>query len=199
MSKSLGNFFTIRDVLKVHHGEVIRFFILRSHYRSPLNYSQESLDDAREGLLRLYNALSPSFGQQVEIHAIDWADPRAARFAEAMNDDFNSVIAIAVLFELAGALNRSGDPHDEMLLRQLAAVLGLLGQAPEAVRRSGLRGPEAIAGGDRLSDDAIEQLIASRAAAKKAKHYAQADQIRAELAKAGIVLEDTAGGTTWRR
>jgi cysteinyl-tRNA synthetase len=135
----------------------------------------------------------------VEVGAIDWNDPRAARFAQAMNDDFNTVIAIAVLFELAGALNRDGEKRDELLLRQLAAVLGLLGQAPEAVRRSGLRGPQAIAGGECLDDAAIEQLIASRAAAKKAKQYEQADRIRAELAKAGIVLEDTAGGTTWRR
>ena len=199
MSKSLGNFFTIRDVLKSHDGEVIRFFILRSHYRSPLNYTRESLDDAREGLLRLYNALSTPFGQPVDVGAIDWEEPRAARFAEAMNDDFNTVIAIAVLFELAGSLNRSRDSREELLLRQLAGVLGLLGQAPEAVRRSGLRGPEAIAGSGTLSDEGIEQLIATRAAAKKAKQYAQADQIRAELAQAGIVLEDTAGGTTWRR
>ena len=199
MSKSLGNFFTIRDVLKSHDGEVIRFFILRAHYRSPLNYTRESLDDAREGLLRLYNALSTSSGQQVDIGAIDWKEPRAARFAEAMNDDFNTVIAIAVLFELAGSLNRSRHPREELLLRQLAGVLGLLGQAPEAVRRSGLRGPEAIAGSGTLSDESIEQRIATRAAAKKAKQYAQADQIRAELAQAGIVLEDTAGGTTWRR
>ena len=200
MSKSLGNFFTIRDVLKQHDGEVIRFFILRSHYRSPLNYTQESLDDAREGLLRLYNSLSPSFESAVDVADIDWIDARAARFADAMNDDFNTVNAIAVLFELAGALNRSRDPQHELLLRQLAGVLGLLGQSPDTVRRSGLRGPEALAvEGESMSDDAIEQLIASRTAAKKTKQYAQADRIRDELAKAGIVLEDKAGGTTWRR
>ena len=200
MSKSQGNFFTIRDVLKTHDGEVIRFFILRSHYRSPLNYTHESLDDAREGLLRLYNARGPSSDSAVTLDAIEWNDPRAARFAEAMNDDFNTVVAIAVLFELAGALNRSRNPRDELLLRQLAAVLGLLGQSQDTVRRSGLRGPEAFAAeGECMSDDVIGQLIASRAAAKKAKQYAQADQIRDELAKAGIVLEDSAGGTTWRR
>ncbi len=200
MSKSLGNFFTIRDVLKEHDGEVIRFFILRSHYRSPLNYSQDSLADAREGLLRLYNALSASFTEPVDIAAIDWKDPRAERFAEAMDDDFNTVIAIAVLFELAGALNRSRERRDELLLRQLAAVLGLLGQAQDAVRRSGLRGAHALSTGTgTLTDEAIEQLIASRAAAKKAKRYAEADAIRADLASQGIVLEDTAAGTTWRR
>jgi cysteinyl-tRNA synthetase len=199
MSKSLGNFFAIRDVLQDHDGEVIRFFILRSHYRSPLNYSQESLDDAREGLLRLYNALSPSHGGPVDATGIAWDEPRAARFAEAMDDDFNTPIAIAVLFELAGALNRDRDPGDERLLRQLAGVLGLLGQGQEAVRRTGLRGGKAAAAAGRLDEDAIERLIAERAVAKKAKQYARADEIRAELASAGIVLEDTAAGTSWRR
>ena len=201
MSKSLGNFFTIRDVLKAYDGEVIRFFILRAHYRSPLNYSMTSLEDARESLLRLYNALSPTFGAPVDSDSIDWEEPRAARFAEAMNDDFNTPIAVALLFELAGTLNRGRDPDDERLLRQLAAVLGLLGQPYDAVRRSGLRGGDAIAEAEArgLDDDAIERLIAQRTLAKKEKQYARADEIRAELAAAGIVLEDTAAGTTWRR
>ena len=200
MSKSLGNFFTIRDVLQEHDGEVIRFFILRSHYRSPLNYTQESLADAREGLLRLYNALSPSFDGPVEIAAIDWSEPRAARFAEAMNDDFNTVVAVAVLFELAGALNRSRERGDELLLRQLGAVLGLLGQAHDEVRRSGLRGSRALGAVGAAPDDAaIEAMIARRGEAKKAKRYAEADAIRGELAALGIVLEDTPAGTTWRR
>jgi cysteinyl-tRNA synthetase len=231
MSKSLGNFFTIRDVLKDHDGEVVRFFILRSHYRSPLNYTRESLDEAREGLLRLYNALSAAggeasveqgVGERVEegIEAgietahktgaeteaetrIDWQDPRAERFAAAMNDDFNTVVAVAVLFELAAECNRGGAPGDRLLLRQLAAILGLLGQAPEAVRRSGLRGSSAAAaveaGAGQLSDEAIEQRIATRAAAKKARQYAEADAIRAELAALGILLEDSATGTRWRR
>ena len=200
MSKSLGNFFTIRDVLQEHDGEVIRFFILRSHYRSPLNYTQESLADAREGLLRLYNALSPSFDGPVEVAAIDWSEPRAARFAEAMNDDFNTVVAVAVLFELAGALNRSRERGDELLLRQLGAVLGLLGQAQDEVRRSGLRGSRALeAVGAAPDDAAIEAMIARRGEAKKAKRYAEADAIRGELAALGSVLEDTPAGTTWRR
>ena len=200
MSKSLGNFFTIRDVLQEHDGEVIRFFILRSHYRSPLNYTQESLADAREGLLRLYNALSPSFDGPVEVAAIDWSEPRAARFAEAMNDDFNTVVAVAVLFELAGALNRRRERGDELLLRQLGAVLGLLGQAQDEVRRSGLRGSRALeAVGAAPDDAAIEAMIARRGEAKKAKRYAEADAIRGELAALGIVLEDTPAGTTWRR
>jgi cysteinyl-tRNA synthetase len=117
-----------------------------------------------------------------------------------MNDDFNTVVAIAVLFELAAECNRSRDERDEMLLRRLASVLGLLGKTQQAVRRSGLRGSQAVAEGDgALTDMAIAQLIESRAAAKKAKQYERADAIRAELAEKGIVLEDTATGTTWRR
>jgi cysteinyl-tRNA synthetase len=223
MSKSLGNFFTIRDVLKDHDGEVVRFFILRSHYRSPLNYTRESLDEAREALLRLYNALSAradgapteagiEAGGEAVIEpgiepgteaAIDWQDPRAERFAAAMNDDFNTVVAVAVLFELAAECNRGGAPGDRLLLRQLASILGLLGQAPEAVRRSGLRGSSAAKAAEdgvgQLSDEAIEQQIAKRAAAKKARQYAEADAIRAELAALGILLEDSATGTRWRR
>jgi cysteinyl-tRNA synthetase len=200
MSKSLGNFFTIRDVLEEHDGEVIRFFILRSHYRSPLNYTADSLADAREGLLRLYNALSADFDAPVRVADIDWTEPRAARFADAMNDDFNTVVAIAVLFELASALNRTRDPRDELLLRQLGAVIGLLGQSQEEVRRSGLRGRKALAQAAQALDDAgIEAMIARRTEAKKARRYADADAIRAELAAQGIVLEDTPAGTTWRR
>ena len=167
MSKSLGNFFTIRDVLKKFDGEVIRFFIVRSHYRSQVNYSDAGLDDARESLLRLYNALStdwPAAQAQVEgqtgqgaaasagagqaaaictegeaaraaVAAIDWSEPRAMRFAEAMDDDFNTPVAVSVLFELATDLNRTRDPAIERQLRGLAAVLGLLGQDPVAVRR----------------------------------------------------------------
>jgi cysteinyl-tRNA synthetase len=200
MSKSLGNFFTIRDVLQGYDGEVIRFFILRSHYRSPLKHSSESLEEAREALLKLYNALTPEFAQEADPGAVDWSDPRAERYAQAMNDDFNTVVAIAVLFELAGEVNRGRDPRDELLLRQLAAVLGLLGQPADAVRRSALRG-RGVPGGDGPgpAEAEIQALIATRAAAKKAKQYAEADRIRAGLAKAGIVLEDTAQGTTWRR
>jgi cysteinyl-tRNA synthetase len=203
MSKSLGNFFTIREVLEDHDGEVIRFFILRSHYRSPLNYTADSLADAREGLQRLYNALSADFdaaGEAAGVAAgIDWQDPRAARFADAMNDDFNTVVAIAILFELAGALNRNRDPRDERLLRELGAVLGLLGKPQDEVRRLGLRGRKALGGGNGPDDAAIEAMIGRRGEAKKAKRYAEADAIRAELAAMGIVLEDTPAGTTWRR
>ena len=203
MSKSLGNFFTIRDVLKSFDGEVIRFFILRSHYRSPLNYTLAALDESREGLLRLYNALgsagSDTADVAADVAAIDWQDPRAARFAEAMNDDFNTPVAIAVLFELAGALNRARDPGAERLLCNLAAVLGLLGQPIAQVRRSGLRGSHPDESGSAPDDAEIERLIALRADAKRARRYDEADRIRAGLAAVGIVLEDSAGGTTWRR
>lgn len=230
MSKSLGNFFTIRDVLKKFDGEVIRFFIVRSHYRSQVNYSDAGLDDARESLLRLYNALStdwPAAQAQAEgqagqgaaasagagqaaaatsaegetaraaVAAIDWSEPRAMRFAEAMDDDFNTPVAVSVLFELATDLNRTRDPSIERQLRGLAAVLGLLGQDPVAVRRNGLRGAAAHEGD--LDDNAIQALVDARLAARKARNFAEADAIRQQLAEAGITLEDGPAGTTWRR
>jgi cysteinyl-tRNA synthetase len=195
MSKSLGNFFTIREVLAKFDAEVIRLFILRAHYRSPLNYSDAHLEDARSALLRLYNALST---QAARVGAVDWDHPQARRFREAMDDDFNTPVALSVLFDLATALNRTADPALESLLRALAAALGLLGQDPTAVKRSGLLGHDAAA--DPGWDDArIAEAIAARAAAKKARDFGSADRIRAELAGAGVILEDTPAGTVWRR
>jgi cysteinyl-tRNA synthetase len=198
MSKSLGNFFTIREVLRKFDAEVVRLFILRAHYRSPLNYSDAHLEDARASLLRLYNALSPDFRGDVSPAAIDWSAEPARRFRDAMDDDFNTPVALSVLFELATELNRSRDPALEAQLRALAGVLGLLGRDPEQARRSGLLGTDAVQGTP--TDDArIEQAVAARAAAKKARDFAQADRIRGELLSQGIVLEDGPAGTTWRR
>ncbi|MFN5510616.1 MAG: cysteine--tRNA ligase [Burkholderiales bacterium] len=194
MSKSLGNFFTIRDVIKVFNPEVLRVFVLRAHYRSPLNYSDTHLEESRASLVRLYTALSPDWSEPVA--APDWSRPEAQRFREAMDDDFNTPIAISVLFELATELNRSRDPATERLLRALAAVLGLLGQDRELVLRSGLRGASDQEG---LTDAEIEAMVAARTEAKKARQFVEADQLRNELAQAGIVLEDSAAGTRWRR
>ncbi|SDK58117.1 cysteinyl-tRNA synthetase [Methylophilus rhizosphaerae] len=186
MSKSLGNFFTIREVLEKYDPEVVRFFILRAHYRSALNYSDKHLDDAKASLTRLYTALRGVGSPEI---AIDWQDPHAAKFQAAMDDDFNTAEALAILFELASELNRDKSPTTAALLKQLAGIVGLLQRDPESF----MHGETSAGGLD------IEVLIAARIAAKKAKDYAEADRIRQALADAGIVLEDTPQGTTWRR
>jgi cysteinyl-tRNA synthetase len=194
MSKSLGNFFTIREVLKAFDPEVLRLVVLRAHYRSPLNYSDAHLEDARASLMRLYTALSAGMPPAATP---DWDHPDCRRFADALNDDFNTPVAMSVLFDLVTELNRNRDPEVERRLRALAGVLGLLGRDREAVVRSGLRG--STRGTDGLSDVQIEEHVAQRSAAKKARQFAEADRIRAELLAVGIVLEDSAAGTTWRR
>jgi len=188
MSKSLGNFFTIRDILKQYDPEVVRFFILRAHYRSPLNYSDAHLDDARAALMRLYTALK---GCEAEA-AVDWDESHAGRFRAAMDDDFATPEAVAVLFDIANELNRSRDARLSAQLKGLGGILGLLQRDPVAF----LQGGPVTDGPD---DGAIAAMIAARNAAKKAKNYAEADRIRDELKAAGIVLEDGPGGTTWRR
>ncbi len=190
MSKSLGNFFTIREVLKKFDAEVVRFFILRAHYRSPLNYSDVHLEDARTALTRLYTALKET---APDDQPVDWEEPHAKRFAEAMNDDFNTPIAIACLFDLVTAVNRDKSPVLARQLKALGGVVGLLGRPPQAF----LQGASPEGG---LSDDQVSEQIAARAQAKKDKQFAEADRIRAGLLEQGIVLEDKPGGITeWRR
>ena len=189
MSKSLGNFFTVREVLAKYDPEVVRFFIVRAHYRSPLNYSDQHLDDARAGLTRLYTALRDTVPEASSV--VDWANPYAARFREAMDDDFNTAEACAALFDLASEVNRTRSPQDAARLRSLAGLLGLLGREPTAFLQGGAA--------SELSAAQIEALIAQRVAARKAKNFAEADRIRKELEAKGVVLEDGAGGTVWRR
>jgi cysteinyl-tRNA synthetase len=185
MSKSLGNFFTVRDVLKKYDPEVVRFFILRAHYRSPVNYSDVHLDDAKAGLTRLYIALKDFSGEA----SVDWNEAHAKRFKSAMDDDFGTPEAVAVLFDLANRVN-AGEKALAGQLRGLGAVLGLLQREPMSFLQARPTG---------VSEDWIAGKIAEREAARQRKDYAAADQIRKELLAAGIALEDKGGKTTWRR
>jgi cysteinyl-tRNA synthetase len=192
MSKSLGNFFTIRDVLKKYDGEVIRFFVIRAHYRSPINYADTNLDDAKAALTRLYTALADvDLGS--ETPEVDWSEEHAVRFREAMDDDFNTPLAVAELFDLANQVNKTKSVADARQLKALGAVLGLIQREPQQFLRAGV-GEEAV-------DEArILAAIEQRKAAKKARNFAEADRIRTDLAEAGVVLEDKPDGTTnWRR
>jgi cysteinyl-tRNA synthetase len=188
MSKSLGNFFTIREVLQKFDAEVFRFFILRAHYRSPLNYSDMHIDDAKSALTRLYTALK--FTPLVAVQ-VDWQEPNAQRFKAAMDDDFNTPEAMAVLFDLANEVNKTSDPKLAQQLRALGGVLGLLQRDAQEFLQGGAA--------EGMSEAQILAQIAARNAAKQAKNYAESDRIRKELLTAGIVLEDSAAGTSWRR
>ena len=195
MSKSLGNFFLIRDVLKRFDPEVLRFFMLRAHYRSPINYSDTQLEEARAGLVRLYTALSNV--QLMDGNNLDSDNPWVKRFTDAMNDDFNTPEAIAVLFDLASEVNRAQGQEKQILaglLKSLGATMNFLQRDPMQFLQSGSREQ----GG--LSAEQIDEQIAARIAAKQAKDFAKADLIRKTLLEQGVVLEDKPGGITeWRR
>jgi cysteinyl-tRNA synthetase len=194
MSKSLGNFFLIRDVLKSFDPEIVRFFMLKAHYRSPINYSDTQLEEARAGLVRLYTALA-----QVEpkTNALDSDNPWAKRFADAMNDDFNTPEAIAVLFDLASEVNRAQGAEKQLLastLISLGATLNFLQCDPTTFLQAGSKQESGLSGPQ------IEEKIAERIAAKQAKDFTKADLIRKALLDQGVVLEDKPGGLTeWRR
>ncbi len=203
MSKSLGNFFTIREVLNKYHPEVIRYFIIMSHYRSPINYSEDSLQTARGALERFYLALREF--DQVEVKPLSSLDAESryvTRFIEAMDDDFNTPEALAVLFDLVRDINsqRNNSQHDgdeqaalAIVLKSLGNLLGILQEQPEAFMQS------SALGGDGLSSDDIDLLVAERSQAKLDKNYQRADEIRRELTEKGIILEDSRSGTKWRR
>lgn len=194
MSKSLGNFFTIRDVTEKYDPEILRYFILTSHYRSPLNYSDKQLDNAKAALTTLYTAL-----RGVEVTTLDSNDTEYhQRVRTAMNDDFNTAEVLPVLFDLAKEINRYKEKDNAKamqhasLLRELAGLIGLLNQEPEVF----LRGGESQQGS---SADDIDALIAQRNQAREAKDWAESDRIRDLLKAQGIILEDAGGNTTWRR
>jgi len=186
MSKSLDNFFTIREVLKLYAPEVVRFFVVRSHYRSALNFSDVHLDDARASLKRLYTALHAVAPSDVPV---DWQNAYAARFKAAMDEDFGTPEAVAVLFELAAEVNRTHSAQLSGLLKGLGGVLGLLQSHPQ----------DFLQAGSEVDEDQIQSLIEARAAAKANKNFAEADRIRQTLSDMGVVLKDSAQGTQWER
>lgn len=190
MSKSLGNFFTIREVLEKYDAEVVRFFILRAHYRSPLNYSDAHLNDAKGALTRLYTALKNT--PPAEFAVSENANDYTRRFFAAMNDDFGTVEAIAVLFELANEVNKTNRAELAGCLKALGGIIGLLQRDPQEFLQGG-------SVSDGLSNEEIENLIEQRKQARAEKNWAESDRIRDLLNAENIILEDGAGGTTWRR
>lgn len=197
MSKSLGNFFTIRDVLEKYHPEVVRFLLVSSHYRSPINYAEDNLIEARTGLERFYGALRDYADVLPTPLAVMSASAYYKVFVEAMNDDFNTRVALAGMFDLVRDLNNAKSNTDLARdlagqLKALGLILGVLQENPEVFLQAG--------GADQIAADDVERLIAERIQAKKDKQYARADEIRQELLAVGVVLEDSRDGTTqWRR
>jgi cysteinyl-tRNA synthetase len=195
MSKSLGNFFTVREVLQRYRPEEVRYFILTSHYRSPLNYSEENLDNARNALQRLYLAM-----RGMHPVSAEGSNPFVDRFHTAMDDDFNTPEALAVLFDLVREINKARVENERRaaqlvgILSQLGQILGLLGEEPEAYLRGGTGGEQKA-----LNTDQIQQLIDAREDARKRKDWQEADRLRSQLQVAGVVLEDKPEGTQWRR
>ena len=195
MSKSLGNFWTVRDALKETNeryglgngNEVLRFFLLRSHYRSPISFNPALIEEAHKGLLRFYSALK---GRELEPVSIDWNDPWCARFKAAMDDDFNTPEAVSVLFDLAAEVNRTADVRLAGLLKSLGGILNVLQIEPEHFLKGATQDLDAAA---------IDALVAERVAAKKARDWARADEIRNALKQQGIIVEDGPQGSSWRR
>src|SRR5690554_3225075 len=198
MSKSLGNFFTIRDVLEKYHPEVVRFLLISSHYRSPINYAEENLIEARTGLERFYSALRDHVGVQAASEAELSDSPYYQAFVAAMNDDFNTRVALAGMYDLVRDLNNAAKSDAALALnlaaqlKALGKILGILQENPEAFLQAG--------SSNAISAEEVERLIAERIEAKQNKNYARADEIRQQLLAEGVVLEDSrTGGTQWRR
>ncbi len=194
MSKSLGNFFTLREVMKTYAPEVIRYFILASHYRSPLNYADQNLDGAKLALERFYTAL-----RGVDAAVVSDGGAYQARFRAAMDDDFNTPEALAVLFEMTTALNRAKAEKNGALASALAGNLRYLGEVIGLLQGDADLFLKGDAGADGVSDEQIETLIQQRIDAKQAKQWGDADRIRDELLAQGVIVEDSAAGSRWRR
>ncbi len=205
MSKSLKNFFSIREVLEIYHPEVVRFFLLSSHYRSPINYSQEGLENAKNGLERLYLALNavwqPNFVSYKQLADADKIviQPYYDKFTQAMNDDFNTPLAIAVLFELAKEMNLTKNKILAIGLLELSGAIGLLLSVPEKYLKSFKSFKKSESDQLVLDEKTIEKMIIGRAQARLKQNFSEADRIRKDLESKGIIIEDTKDGTSWRR
>jgi cysteinyl-tRNA synthetase len=195
MSKSLDNFFTIREVLKKYDGETLRYFIMSSHYRSPLNFSDENLDNAKSALTRIYTSIRGLSSTEIAMNQVSMRFDFESRFNSALDDDFNTPIALSILFEIVKIINTERDNDTDLakalsqLLKKLGSYIGILESDSEEYLKQGAK----------MSDKEIEDKIKQRNTARNNKDFPLSDQIRDELADIGIVLEDNADGTTWRK